>query len=484
MGGGFQPRWVRVNTVKTSVGEELARNPFSDYTEVHSLAELRCDQENNGVATAGGGATKAFFRDPNIPALLATNASSSQLTASSSYSTGRIILQDKASCFPAHLLLNSKPKFLVPGGGRRECRSGDDGTDDGVADILDACAAPGNKTSHIFAILTARARWPKSAHRIFACERDATRSETLRKMLVHAGGGAGSHVFDVLVKQDFLALDPLDPRFCRVTHILLDPSCSGSGMMSRQDVPVLVLPKDPRAARPNDNSRHKLNGGLKREAVGDEDTRESEHDARKGGFALSKKRKRKPAADPHLSSHNTSADRDVPTSLASDSSPNDRLEKLSNLQTHLLTHAFSFPHATQITYSTCSIYVLENELVALRALDHTTARTRGWRLLTREEQAKGLSEWTTRGAEVHGEDESWAKMSGDERAEFREACVRCKAGGQDGTMGFFVVGFVRDPMGAKLKVEEKEEEEEEEWMGLSDRDSPLAEGESVLLRSR
>uniref|UniRef100_A0A8C0U2M9 SAM-dependent MTase RsmB/NOP-type domain-containing protein n=1 Tax=Cyanistes caeruleus TaxID=156563 RepID=A0A8C0U2M9_CYACU len=34
-----------------------------------------------------------------------------------------------------------------------------------------------------------------------------------------------------LAQQDFLTVDPRDPKYSRVTHILLDPSCSGSGNM-------------------------------------------------------------------------------------------------------------------------------------------------------------------------------------------------------------------------------------------------------------
>jgi putative methyltransferase len=34
---------------------------------------------------------------------------------------------------------------------------------------------------------------------------------------------------------DFLATDPTDTAFTRVTHILLDPSCSGSGIVNRLD---------------------------------------------------------------------------------------------------------------------------------------------------------------------------------------------------------------------------------------------------------
>lgn len=32
-----------------------------------------------------------------------------------------------------------------------------------------------------------------------------------------------------LAQQDFLTVDPRDPKYSKVTYILLDPSCSGSG---------------------------------------------------------------------------------------------------------------------------------------------------------------------------------------------------------------------------------------------------------------
>ncbi|RMZ78281.1 hypothetical protein DV737_g3957, partial [Chaetothyriales sp. CBS 132003] len=76
---------------------------------------------------------------------------------------------------------------------------------------------------------------------VFACEKDATRSETLRAMVKRAGA---SNVV-VLPRQDFLALKTDDSRYCNITHVLLDPSCSGSGILGREDLPRLALPRDP-----------------------------------------------------------------------------------------------------------------------------------------------------------------------------------------------------------------------------------------------
>ncbi|KAE9408384.1 hypothetical protein BT96DRAFT_697710 [Gymnopus androsaceus JB14] len=37
------------------------------------------------------------------------------------------------------------------------------------------------------------------------------------------------------INVDFLAIDPMDSKYSKVTHILLDPSCSGSGIVNRLD---------------------------------------------------------------------------------------------------------------------------------------------------------------------------------------------------------------------------------------------------------
>ena len=63
------------------------------------------------------------------------------------YKDGSLILQDKASCFPAHVL---KP---TPG-----------------AHCIDACAAPGNKTSHLAAMLG-------NTGKVYAFDIDAKRLE-------------------------------------------------------------------------------------------------------------------------------------------------------------------------------------------------------------------------------------------------------------------------------------------------------------------
>ena len=73
------------------------------------------------------------------------------------------------------------------------------------------------------------------ANQLYAFERAPMRYKTLVKMLDRAGCIAEQpHQGHVLPqKQDFLAADPQE--YARVSHMLLDPSCSGSGIVNRLD---------------------------------------------------------------------------------------------------------------------------------------------------------------------------------------------------------------------------------------------------------
>ncbi|XP_021563402.1 probable 28S rRNA (cytosine-C(5))-methyltransferase isoform X2 [Carlito syrichta] len=88
--------------------------------------------------------------------------------------------------------------------------------------VIDACAAPGNKTSHLAALL-------KNQGKIFAFDLDAKRLASMATLLARAGVSCCE-----LAEKDFLAVSPSDPRYRQVHYILLDPSCSGSGMLTRQ----------------------------------------------------------------------------------------------------------------------------------------------------------------------------------------------------------------------------------------------------------
>ncbi|XP_010584247.1 PREDICTED: probable 28S rRNA (cytosine-C(5))-methyltransferase isoform X3 [Haliaeetus leucocephalus] len=173
------PRYVRVNTLKTCVDDAI------DFFK------------RQGYSYLGKAARKKFLLDLHLPELLVfppeTDFHDNLL-----YTSGHIILQDKASCLPAFL--------LSPAAGSH---------------VIDACAAPGNKTSHLAAIL-------KNKGQIFAFDVDTKRLATMNTMLMRAGVTGFQ-----LAQKDFLTVDPRDPKYSKVTYILLDPSCSGSGMVNR-----------------------------------------------------------------------------------------------------------------------------------------------------------------------------------------------------------------------------------------------------------
>jgi len=384
------PRWVRINRLK-AVGENALESALGGYRAVATLSE---------VLQAGPKST-VFWRDCNIPDLLALPPGTS-LIKTKAYAEGELILQDKASCFPAQLLLGA---------------SGMAPRESGLVshrDIMDACAAPGNKTTHLAAILAASATRVEKATKseIYACERDPSRSKLLQTMVSKAGAAK----VVVLPRQDFLALDGSDIRFAHVTHLLLDPSCSGSGIVGREDIPVLALPTPPSRGKPQ---KQNLTNG--------------------------KKRKRGPEETPAESINDPGTVEDEEyTHLKID---NTRLEKLSNLQSRIIEHAFTFPAATRITYSTCSIHAEENENVVARVLQSHIALRRGWRLLLRRHQVEGLREWKHRGLKQPSTAlvNAVKTLTDDEL----DGCIRCDPGDEEGTMGFFVCCFVRD--GSELK---------------------------------
>lgn len=373
-----QPRWFRINTLLTTVDEQLATT-FAGYKAIKSLKDL----------TTNKAGSKLLYIDENIPNLLAVSAGVN-LSSMAAYREGQIILQDKASCFPAYL--------IGPPVDGRTC--------------LDACAAPGNKTTHMAAIV--QSGHPTSLHstKIIACERDKSRAETLKKMVSLAGG---NNLVDIRSGQDFLKVDPTRPPFSKVGSILLDPSCSGSGIVGRDDTPSITLP-----SRDNDE-----------------------------GAVPPKSRKRKRPAKGASVADFTG---EVVDTDAADQQSNDldaRLDALSGFQLRLLLHAFRFPNASRLVYSTCSIHARENEHVVVQGLLSTEAKARGWRIMRLDEQPDGLRPWP-----IRGDISTCSARFPDAEAHFveevRQACIRCVKGTEQGTQGFFVAGFVRSEEGSNI----------------------------------
>lgn len=178
------PRYVRVNT---SLGT------------LHEVVESFVSR--GFVLSDPFSSKKGFSNDHHVPNLLLFPPNTT-FHDDDLYTSGKIILQDKASCFPALVL--DPPA-----------------TEESV--VMDATAAPGNKTSHLSALM-------KNKGKLYALERDGKRFQTLKMMLSKAGCSNVSPI-----NADFLTVDPNDAQFSPVTHILLDPSCSGSGIVNRLD---------------------------------------------------------------------------------------------------------------------------------------------------------------------------------------------------------------------------------------------------------
>eukprot|EP00210_Caulerpa_lentillifera_P006910 g6607.t1 len=114
---------------------------------------------------------------------------------------GSLFLQGLGSCFVAHTL-QPEPMWKV----------------------IDACAAPGHKTTHLAALLP-----PPGS--ILAFDINSNRLKRLQQNL-SLSGATNVHIKRI----DFLSTDPRSEEYKDVDGLILDPSCSGSGTVySRMD---------------------------------------------------------------------------------------------------------------------------------------------------------------------------------------------------------------------------------------------------------
>ncbi|KAF5787744.1 putative 16S rRNA (cytosine(967)-C(5))-methyltransferase [Helianthus annuus] len=163
-----KPRYVRVNTLKMDV----------------ETAMFELGKEN------------VVQKDDMIPDLLVLPPST-DLHSHPLVTDGSVFMQGKASSMVA-VALGPKPGW----------------------EVIDACAAPGNKTVHVAALM-------KGEGKIVACELNKDRV----KRLEHTAKLAGATNVEVL-HENFLNLNPEDQSYSKVRAILLDPSCSGSGTVA------------------------------------------------------------------------------------------------------------------------------------------------------------------------------------------------------------------------------------------------------------
>ncbi|XP_044265060.1 28S rRNA (cytosine-C(5))-methyltransferase [Tribolium madens] len=187
-----KPRYVRVNTLKITTNEAVER--FRD--EGWILKQYTESENYLGFLDAVSNLdSNEFMIDFHIPYLLIFPPKT-EFYQHAAYKNGSIILQDKASCLPAHIL---DPQ---PG-----------------TSILDMCAAPGMKTTQCAALID-------NTGKIYAVEIGKKRFQTLEK-IIESSGVSGVEP----INADVLKLTAKE--YPDIEYILVDPSCSGSGLTDR-----------------------------------------------------------------------------------------------------------------------------------------------------------------------------------------------------------------------------------------------------------
>jgi putative methyltransferase len=201
------PTYVRVNTLAPEVTLESVSNYFKKRDRDAD------DASPEFVPTARV--------DPHVPGLLVLPPAS-DLHKSRLMRNGSIVIQDKASCLPPCVLLGAvtvtPPEGSMYGPPLRR--------------VVDACAAPGNKTTQLAALGAAMI---KDGVRVIACEKDVGRAAVLRDRVkfLHAE----EHI--TVIEGDFMELD--NKYRSRAEGVLVDPSCSASGMVKRVDVGIAAV---------------------------------------------------------------------------------------------------------------------------------------------------------------------------------------------------------------------------------------------------
>eukprot|EP00798_Chlamydomonas_sp_ICE-L_P032148 gene32148-16678_t len=369
------PRTARVNTLKNvSVEDVLAllQDPPAEWEPKYRSNKL-------------GGIVKV---DSLLPDVL-TFPHGTDIHDHPLVLSGSLILQSKASCMPAHAL-KPDPSWTV----------------------VDCCAAPGNKTTHVAALLGG-----KDGGSVFAFDKDSKRLARLKENVKKAGAS------DIITatNADFLTIDPTSADFAKVCGVILDPSCSGSGTVyTRMD--------------------HLIKPALesKNEKVDEEDEADSERVLKLAQFQIlhvidrlikaaaeteNERGREEDEADSErvlkLAQFQAAAETGNGKGEEEDEANRERVLQLAQFQEAALRHALTFPALKRLVYSTCSVYARENENVVAAVLEE--AAEKGFELVD------PFPAWPRRGEPLF---------------EGAENLIRTDPH-LDGTDGFFVAVFER-----------------------------------------
>ena len=434
------PRYVRINTLRTTPQHVHDTLALEGYKLVQGQKFDKQTWTPSAKGSASLGDEKTYYMDSLVPNLMVF-APGTDLHAHLLLAQGLIILQDKASCMPAAAL---DPCGPLPLPLAQQLQQGE------PWHVLDACAAPGNKTTHLLAIALEhlRANMPAAAaataaaasstsaaaagaasadaaaaassssssqqqqsrnapkkprvrraaptvsdfdehdsgHRgaggrpqatgrqvdfklggagrsgvqplfkLEAFEVDPLRFQLLHKMMARAlptpheasapapsfGAGAEAVVAGApkvvcppcppatvtLHNRSFLDVDPLDPRYATVTAILLDPTCSGSGMLHRIE----------------QFYKHRVDEGEQRAGKKAAAVAAGGSNAEGGGAG---------------GKYGSGIEKAEVV---------ENVEALAAFQKEIVQHAMKFPNVQIVCYSTCSVHAVS------RALAHTRKR--------------------------------------------------------------------------------------------------------------
>ncbi|KAF9822325.1 hypothetical protein SFRURICE_017600 [Spodoptera frugiperda] len=183
-----RPRYVRINTNLLTTSDAIRAFQDEGYRFIRCTSGSYADY----LEQIQNLKEEDFTQDYHVKTMFVF-AAGTKLHEHELYLENKIILQDKATAMAVHLL--APPPGSV---------------------VLDMCAAPGMKTTQLAAFL-------RNNGRIYAVERNEKRYQVLCDF-VHK---TGSTCVEPLHKD---ALEIKKGDLDKVEYILLDPSCSGSGM--------------------------------------------------------------------------------------------------------------------------------------------------------------------------------------------------------------------------------------------------------------
>lgn len=188
------PKYARVNTLKTTVEEIIDIFRDDGWIFVRHFENNNYESFVDRVASL---APSEFMLDLHVKTLLIFPPKT-EFHMYEIFKDGRISIQDKASCLPA-ILLNPPPGSTV----------------------LDMCAAPGMKTTQLAALMN-------NEGTLYAVELNNERFESLNNVVMKANATCVK-----TINADVIQLETRN--YQDVEYILVDPSCSGSGIVERKD---------------------------------------------------------------------------------------------------------------------------------------------------------------------------------------------------------------------------------------------------------